>query len=150
MKIKAKDLKASVERLCVFLAPHFGVDNPGKNVSKDGTEEVSVVTWDVDYGGVRIAEIGLLYRNGPGEEVEGGSTIMRVDILNGGDGAGLNARLFLACENWLVGDLFVRSGNDELVEEGKMLREEGEEQIDAVFKAMARAEARAEKRRKKG
>ena len=150
MKITKKQLKASANRLCVLLAPHFGIDNHGKNVSKDGTEEVSIETWDVDYGGVRIAEIGLLYRNGPGEEVGGGSTIMRVDILNGGDGAGLNARLFLACENWLVGDLFARSGNRELIREGKMLREEGEEQIDAVFKAMTRAEERAEKRRKKG
>lgn len=149
MKITEEQLKASADRLRILLAPHFGIDNHGKSVSKDGTEEVSVETWDVGYGGVRIAEIGLLYRNGPGGEVGGGSTIMRVDILNGGGGAGLNARLFLACENWLVGDLFARSGNGELIGEGETLREEGEEQIDAVFKAMAQAEERAEKRRKK-
>ena len=147
MKITEKKLKKSVDRLCVFLAPHFKIDNPGKSVSQDGTEEMSVVTWDVENSGVRIAEIGVLYRNGPGEEVGGGSTIMRVDILNGNFGAGLNARLFLACENWLVSDLFERYGNEELLEEGKMLREEAEEQIDGVFKAMARADERAEKRR---
>ena len=149
MNLTEKKLKKSVDRLCIFLAPYFKINNPGKSVSQDGTEEMSIETWDVTHSGVRIAEIGVLYRNRPGEEVGGGSTIMRVDILNGGFRAGYNARLFLSCENWLMGDLFERSDNEELLEEGKMLREEAEEQINDVFKAMARADKRAKERRKR-
>lgn len=148
MNINKKQLKSSVADLCVILAPYFEIKNEGKSVSVDGTEEMSVELWNADFGGVRIAEIGVLYRNG-----HGGSTILRCDVLNGGYGAEYNARLFLACENWLVGDLFRRQKDKELRKEGRMLCTEGEEQIDAVFKAMERAtkraEERAEKRKKK-
>lgn len=143
MNITRVRLKVSVSRLCAILAPHF-------DVSDDGTEEMSVETWDVTCAGVgvRIAEISI-YKETDGK-VGGGTSILRTDVLNGEPGAGFNARLFLACENWLLGDLFLRHGGDSMRDSGKMLRDEGEEQIDAVFAAKARAQERRAKKNKAG
>lgn len=143
MKITKEGLEASTERLAVLLAPYYDILNLGKSTSPGGLEQLKVTLWDQKAGGVRIAEIAVLYRSVPGGEVGGGTSVIRTDVLNGCPGSGYLARLFLACENWLVGDLLCDEKSKTMQEAGEMLREEAVEQISAAFKAMRKAEKRS-------
>lgn len=133
MNITETSLERAVDKLCVLLAPLFGIKNPREKHNKDKTQIVYVATWNLTFGGIRIAEIGVNFYDKKTKKPKGGTAIIRGDLLWGGPANDLYPKLFLICEDFLVYSVAAEEGSGKEKEEGQDLLEDSTAQLKIVL-----------------